>query len=451
MIRRFALPTLAIASAVLLFVGLCWLSVYNQPSAADDYCWAFMTRDHGVLWSAKFYYDNWTGRYMASLVFHLTPLGWGGYWYYKLVPVLALVFFGIVVFRLVKQIFGDDFVQSVTLTACFFLLFFLQIASLSEAIYWITATYTYFIPQTLVLFFWTILLKKYPKIPIKTTLLLELLLFVVIGLHEMFLLFSVGGLLALFAYEGLFQKRVSTTTVVLLLVALASSALVMFSPGQQLRQAGNPLGGQVGFSLISSVKALAFELPKWLPMAGLFGILYVFWLLRRTTWPRLFQGNILIVSGFWVAVWVMMVFTSYYGIGISPTPRIWNTTYFFFLTGGFHVLGTAAWLIRGVNLGKLRFYGTVFCVMGILFLVRNNANLKMVYGDIRYGTAANYDRELTERQANILQSKADTVYVAPLKYQPKSLFMEDMRDNPAFLWNKCQAETFGKKAIILKD
>lgn len=41
-----------------LTVGpLVLMSCYNHPSAADDYCFAYMTRDHGAWYSTKFYFD----------------------------------------------------------------------------------------------------------------------------------------------------------------------------------------------------------------------------------------------------------------------------------------------------------------------------------------------------------------------------------------------------------
>ena len=50
------------------------LAFYNHPSVADDYCFAYMTRDAGFWAAQKFYYEGWSGRYFSNMIFHATPL-----------------------------------------------------------------------------------------------------------------------------------------------------------------------------------------------------------------------------------------------------------------------------------------------------------------------------------------------------------------------------------------
>ena len=43
----------------------------------------------------------------------------------------------------------------------------------------------------------------------------------------------------------------------------------------------------------------------------------------------------------------------------------------------------------------------------------------------------------------------DTIRLAPLTVLPPSLFLEDLRPNPAHWWNRCQAGYYGHAAIII--
>ena len=74
-----------------------------------------------------------------------------------------------------------------------------------------------------------------------------------------------------------------------------------------------------------------------------------------------------------------------------------------------------------------------------------------MYADIRLGIAKRYDQEMTQRYQHIITSKADTIYIAPLKNTPKSLYFDEIKTNEQHLWNKCYATYFDKKVIILKE
>ena len=74
-----------------------------------------------------------------------------------------------------------------------------------------------------------------------------------------------------------------------------------------------------------------------------------------------------------------------------------------------------------------------------------------MYADIRLGIAKRYDQEMTQRYTKIRESKSDTVYVASLKNIPKSLCFDDIKTTEKHLWNKCYANYFKRKVIILRE
>lgn len=74
----------------------------------------------------------------------------------------------------------------------------------------------------------------------------------------------------------------------------------------------------------------------------------------------------------------------------------------------------------------------------------------MMVSDLKNGTASAYSRELYERYETIRQAPAQTtVVIQPLKHVPKSLFLEDIKDNEKHPWNDCETKFFQKKALVL--
>ena len=55
---------------------------------------------------------------------------------------------------------------------------------------------------------------------------------------------------------------------------------------------------------------------------------------------------------------------------------------------------------------------------------------------------------MTNRHRQLLTT-TDTLRLAPLRVYPPTLFIEDIRERPDFLWNHCQAGFYGHKAIVL--
>ena len=130
---------------------LAVLSYYNHPSAADDYCFAYMTRDYGAWYAAKFYFNHWTGRYFASYLFHLTPLlplvGFS-----KVLPLLTLAFFYGVLYDVLAAAFPFFSGKRLLLAAGVGLgLLVVGTPGLAEAFFWSSGNYVYTFPTILYL------------------------------------------------------------------------------------------------------------------------------------------------------------------------------------------------------------------------------------------------------------------------------------------------------------
>lgn len=466
-VRPWTLRTLAAG----LFLGfvvapLLALAYFNHPSAADDYCFAYMTRDYGFWRAQKYYYDEWTGRYFSNFLFHGTPLFLNWLAYFKILPVVLLAGLGASFYGLVGQLIRASTRDKLTLTAVFLALYLLRIGSLAEALYWSTAAYVYTLPQILLLYWLTVLIRhERAEAGLNRTLLAVLagfLVFALIGSSEMFLLLTVWLLGGLVGYALVFSRRswanrVPPLLLGLTLVAAGSCYLELSAPGNAVRLSGNPLSGNIPFALRMSFVAIFQYGSQWLTTALLLTPLFLSWLgpylpnaqalsryLRIPPWVALVA---------WTVAQLLLFFPQYYGIGIEPPVRVINVVYFFFLLGWFYNLTVlAVWAYERHRLLLARrlpdWAVAGFCVL-IGYLALQSDTVRLAYRDLRTGTAQRYDRALTARYELIRTSRADTVYVAPLPPVPQSLFVEDIRDTTAHLWNKCYATHFQKKAIVL--
>ena len=68
------------------------------------------------------------------------------------------------------------------------------------------------------------------------------------------------------------------------------------------------------------------------------------------------------------------------------------------------------------------------------------------------GRAKQYHDEMTARFKQIEANPAlPLIEVSTLTIKPKTLFTEDINTDPKHLWNTCQAEYWGVKAIKLQE
>jgi hypothetical protein len=468
LVRPWTLRTLAAG----LFLGfvvapLLALAFFNHPSAADDYCFAYMTRDYGFWRAQKYYYDGWTGRYFANFLFHATPLFPGDTLFAKLLPVGLLVGLGASLYGLVGQLIRSSVRDKLTLTAVFLALYLIRVGSLAEALYWSASAYVYTLPQILLLGWVTVLIRhRRARRGLNRGLLAVLagfLVFALIGSSELFLLLTVWLLGGFIGYAVVFSRRswkhrVPALLLGLVVVAAGSCYLELSAPGNSVRLGGNPLSGNIPYSLRMSFQSIFRYGSQWLTTTLLCTPLFLSWLgpylPNRQAMSRYFRVPPWVALVAWTIAQMLLFFPQYYGIGIEPPVRVLNVVYFFFLLGWFYNLTVlSVWAYERHRL-RLTRHLPDWAIAGLAVLVGfvayRSETVRLAYRDLRTGTAQRYDRELDARYAQIRTSPADTVYVAPLTAIPQSLFTEDIRNTPEHLWNACYAKHFQKRAIVLK-
>ncbi|MBO0938187.1 hypothetical protein J2I47_16665 [Fibrella sp. HMF5335] len=469
LLHRYLLPIATTGLFLVAFVPILFLSYYNHPSAADDYCFADTAVRYGFWQAQQYYYDGWTGRYFSNFLAHGTPLVWGWYAGFKFIPALLAIGWLLAAYTLLGEWLARLEAPTATrrrtqlyLTGLLFFLYILILPNLAEAFIWTASAVVYTVPSALMMYWGAVLLRWQGQQPgtlrTLTGIWASVLVFLIVGCGETHMLLIISLLLAILVFRFVQNRKVDKQLLVQLGVALVSGWLVFRAPGNAIRMQGGATNGDLVGGMVQSLRWLAMTLPRWfiqtpiLPLSALWVMIGAGLFHKQTTVnervSRLFRVPL------WYGLLVLFVlllatvFPSYYATQ-NLTNRAINVTYAVFLWGWLFILTS--------QLSRFARFGTTTPPLWLLALTVLWLGVSMVrslpmrhlYADLLRGDAAQYDRELTARQQLFSQSQADTLRVAPLSVYPTSLFMEDIRTDPTHWWNKCQAGYYGHKVIII--
>lgn len=441
------------------------LAFYNHPSVADDYCFAYMTRDVGFWQAQKFYYEGWSGRYISNMIFHATPLAFGVFWFVKVMPFLILGLLYHAMYSLIGELLKPSRQGQLLSAATLLSLFIIFSSSVVDTFYWYTSVFIF--PTSLCYFLYLIVVilryyqPKYQKIKYPIALLAATLVFFMVGSNEVMMLFILVFLGMIWLYILVFEKRFDGFIFFLLMVgAYFAYFWVIKAKGNEIRMAaagGQVFGGAIVQSLINALKSTISNFIKWLSAWIFFGAIYNSFLHKFIPErpQAIFKVNIwIIVLALFILIFFMF-FVIHYGNDMGVPERVNNIIFAIYLIGVFYITTIAHYDYPNLfpvnnqlnNIASISILSILFSSYIFLF----DGNIKTMYADIRLGIAKRYDQEMTQRYNHIMTSKTDTIYVAPLKNIPKSLCFDEIKTNEQHLWNKCYATYFGKKVIILKE
>lgn len=447
-----------------VLVPLLALSFYNHPSIVDDFCYIDTVFKYGYFEAMHYYYSGWTGRYFGILLNHSNPLIWHWYAGFKVLSAVLILGFCGSIYWLIKTLLPQLSKWAAWgMVGVVFFMFVLKMPSITEAFYWMAAFVTYTIPNVLTLCLVVVMIKYYEqtagKLKTATAVFAAFLVFATIGCSETNLIITVLLVAGWFGYQLVIGRKFDWFALFLVAVAGFCLYLTFASEGNANRIAGNPVSGEIWLSAGQSLRQLAKYVVDWLVHSPL-PAFTLFWILLLFKKPDLLQNRCFSVPvwvGFVAVLGILwgQVFTSYYGIGIEPPPRVVNSVYLYFLLGWFY---NVALVVRYFSAKRSvgQFSGAAQLVLSLFLtlivgqhILRSNS-LRTIYGDWLRGRAAAYDQELNARYEFMKNTPGDTLYVAPLKARPASLFMDDLNQNQTHLWNRCVGGYFGKKVVYLK-
>ncbi|MEP7170680.1 MAG: DUF6056 family protein [Bacteroidota bacterium] len=453
----FFLFLLVVASLLPYF----FLSLYAQP-AGDDFVYAYNGKHFSLLENALRDYFHWTGRYTSNFLFVLNPMAFDSLTGYKLFADLLIVFTFIAFYFLIKTITNNSLLK-VYLILCsgiISLLFLQQMPSLAQGIYWYTGSVIYQGANILALFYLSLLIhllnKNYFINKILHTLLCLILLFLISGCNETIMIF-----LLLF-HAILFAKNKNRLALMLLIFSCLSSLLVIFSPGNAVREAAFPDRHQLFHSLLfSAVQSFRFFF-LWIANIPLLiaSLLYIPLSIRISEKSSLFKNSFhlkpVLSTCFLFLLVFLSAFPAYWSTGILGQHRTVNVAYLFFIILWF--INLTVW-INFLSARKLITTLSTFATTNFLILIISIIPFSFITGngyfamhDLLSGKAKNFDKEMSARYELLSISRkrsSEICILDTLKNKPTSLFVLDISDNENDWMNKGMAAYFGVAKVAV--
>lgn len=443
----FFLSTLYWGGIVALMVIL---SINNQPSIVDDFCFGWIGKDYGIFKGAYLYYTNWSGRYFANLLMHMNPLVFSqNFIFFSISPVILIISGFLVGIWVFKNLFQHSIgsIQLWTLAFTFQAICLYTTPSLYQVFYWFSGIYYYLSFLLAIVFFNVIYFHLNNKWAWPV---LFILIFAIIGTNEInMLIFS--ALFFLYLIHHFLNKSWNKKLILLSLFWILLVCVVVFAPGNVIRsnQGHSDINNVVqNFGHITSqiVKSLRSQVTiyLWFCLAFLIGLgtKEPLNLLKRINlfWVIIFVSGAMVLGVLALALGLNEAAVSERVIGLF-------IIYIIFFDG-------MVFVKLGMNLKqtipyteKLKFGITLVLVMTMFF----NPNFKLLFKEVFENKQSKFAKENKQRFKSIAMSKNDVVSVYALKNTNSIFFMEDFSSDSTHLWCKCVAKYYGKKAVYRVD
>ncbi len=448
---------------LLVIFPIVGLAYYNHPSVGDDYCFSYMTRDYGYWEAQHFYYNGWSGRYLGNMFFHANPMVYGNYTFVKILPLLIIGLMLHANYFLWKALFPAFITRIHWAMVLLFNAFYIsQMPSLVDNFYWYSAVFIY--PFTMA--YWQYFISysiwyyepTHPRSKYLVAFFLATMVFFIVGSNEMMMLFILGFMALIFGYQLLFERKINWLFLILLVVGLCSAVVVVKAPGVAIRMNGDGLmEAGLGRAINSTLHSFLDLTFQWLFKSPLLLFTLIFgYLLKQYQgeFHHIFKIQVWVGLVAWLGFTMMMLFAIHYGNNMGVPTRVTNIIYEFFVLGLCYNI--TLWQVKWDIFGKLLLIKSkwILLAVGVFFMLiafGTSSTMKVAYKELLKGTAKGYDQEMLARYELISASKSDTVYVPALKNKPTTLYFDEIKDTEKHLWNKCYAEYFKKKVIILKE
>lgn len=414
--------------------------------AADDYCRATVSFDTFLPNVASWYLEH-NGRYTNAVLSFLPVYDLS---IYRLMLMISIIALGWTIIYFVKktfQFFGRRIsrIDVALVGIAFYVVLISQLSSVYEFFYWYAATTVYLYS---VIFFLLLLTRLY-KLYIKDYFdgLAALLIVLLIGNNEMFILLSNFLLIGLLSYK-LKEKQNFKNILLLNIVAWIATLAVVFAPGSINRQSYFSEGGNFLFSLKSAILSTGMfglkglvEWPYILVYISFFLLLVSLYKEGKKTELKSFNPVVLFLLSF-IAI-SSVIFVPYYAQGtISLNEgRIGNIVHIVFLILLFiNIINITFFLQKNQVLNNCSFLkansalGLIFLFLILLPLVNQNYN--NLFSDLKTNALVDYENQMVKiteqlksaEEEVVLEELTETKLLRNLENRLNGCYVEVMND-----------------------
>ena len=457
----------------LLLLPFLLLSFYCHPSA-DDYIFAAQVRKLGIPAYSDLIYHTWSGRYFSTFIKFYTPLIYGWLWGYKLIPLFLIIFFYTSIYYFFKIIFvcALSKIKKHLLSLAFVLLYFNNMPSTSEGIYWVDGSVNYLFANTLLILFFSLLLKNWNTsiLKIKHYIILAILPIMIVGSNEVSMLLLDEILILIIVYQFLIHKKINKLILIPFIISLISTIIETTAPGNYVKMTMSfPLNSDILLSLKLCVISFSKISVKYIQDPGFIiaSMIYIAFLPVFYS-EKLFNKMITISPLFSIPISLLILISLYFPVtfstGINPALRIHDAVGLCFLFAWFYNLTiTHNYFLKKGKIEMITVPTFLVKLLGIAAIVLIVSDFNKEPGkDISPGgnifragydlifNARTYNSELNKREALIQESVAKNIKyleVPALTKIPTTIHFIDISDKTYDWINVSTAEYFGLDSI----
>lgn len=439
--------------AVLVLAPFVLISFYNHP-VGDDYWCTALVRKYGY-WEAQLrLYDIVPPRYTELALSCLTPLSFGNFWGYKLIPAGFIVLFVLIIRWFLKVLTknrmsdSDSYLLSLVFTGTYLAV----LPGIGEGIYWASALSVYHAGIVLFVIWITFLFKWYGNgerewyiFPGSCVSLAGIL-----GCNEIIAIISFFVLAWIGVYRTLNRQKpgffLLTMIAIIFLWVVAIMNFEGVSNRYNLVQADN--SGKVFFALKMAALGSGYYVFKCLlnPFFWLGALISANSFARFSTLFYNSYRRFVGLKKYFFSLWAVVVFSIFFVIiflsGLKPPLRISNMAVFFFLFGLIYcrILFSK---VPSINIPRwVTKYKNAFLAALLILGMATKNNVSVAGIELLSGKASHYDREMNKRYEIIKSCAADTCVVPPLQHIPVTLRYSVEDRDPHI------SEYFGKTVVV---
>lgn len=415
----------------LILAPFVWTSFFVVPSA-DDYDYSGSSIHMGYFNFQSYLYTNWSARYIATAI-QSNPL-LIHFWVYRFIPLLLFIFFVHSFYKIFSEISPFNYYSKVERVCFSFAVLALYLAQIviTSNFYWLSASATYVLPLILLNYFLVCLYRLSIKNDERITniALASILIFLIIGSDEVIMIFLDFVILVAFLFSSFKNKKIKFNWGIfsLGLVALISSSLVVFAPGNMVRAHENR---EIGSAIIGSLHSFFKNGYEWLfsnsivwiiVFPFLYLVLYAFFK-QRSTLERMngYLINPLIATFLWFIFLVLCFFPHYWALGGDEGPdRTIALIQFLFYIGFFYILCTLAffiWKRYGKRLNEDLFKTSahvsyILLIIAVIVMFSTSKNVHMGYIDMITRESENF-YDMNEQVKNMILAGGNGIIFVP--------------------------------------
>jgi hypothetical protein len=438
---------------------------FNEPSM-DDYRYAANYLSNEFWYLQGHMYKYWAGRYAATALLYLGPLSFGSFIAYKLAAVLLLLLMlWSIYFVLWPQLPIVGVLRRHLVILLGFATWLSCVPSMAQGFYWFSGAYTYFPAVVLFNVFFGLLFRlrrfrvddpqwesRSGGLEFLFALVSVGLMAVAMGLNEVIAVYGLGLLFVVNIAAWWRRGRPDWSLAFVSVAALAFALVSYLAPGNAIRSAGYEKAKDVVLTAWKSPAYLVWFAQYFLSFPLLVALMAAIRPLARRShsvvaWlygPVARWTVLLLMFGFALATFVLGVWAT----GVRPARRALNVLHYY----EFALLGIAwaQWVLAYPDFwvrlrSRIPVADSALVIMAALTLLFSG-NTREAFVDMLYRGPA-YRTEMNERYGRV--AVGGDVVVDPIVNKPKTLFFEDITEDPAVWQNVEMSRYFGVSSIRL--